>query len=178
MSPNQSSEIEMLDVVDDADQVIGTISFDDYYARTDKPGNIRSVELFIVNSQGELWIPRRTAAKKIAPNGLDYSMGGHVSAGETYMEACRREAREELNLDLPASQLQFIAHFGPDEGLSYFRELYVVHRDETPVYNRDDFVSAEWLPPEVLLERLQSGEAAKLSLLPTLEKYLEVVTST
>lgn len=157
---------ELLDLVNKEDEIIGTIwrnDTSDNRLANEKLGYIRAVELFIVNSKGELWIPKRTAHKRIAPNGLDFSAAGHVSSGETYIEAMIKEAREELSLDLSEEDLKFVAKIGPDENC-YIREQYVYRTNKTPTFNRDDFVSAAWLQPEELLKQLDSGIPAKSSL--------------
>lgn len=152
---------ELLDVVDADDRVIGTVWRSGYgdFAK-EKRGNIRVVELFIQNDKGQIWIPKRTATKKIAPNGLDYSMGGHVESGQSYEEAALREIKEELNLNLTAADLVVIKKFEPNN-LPLFRTLYLYKTNDAPAYNPDDFVSAEWISPSDLIEKLDAGVPSK-----------------
>ncbi len=160
---------EVLDLVNESDEVIGTILRDDYQKLLDeKLGYIRASDLFIVNDAGELWIPKRTANKTIAPNGLDFSMGGHVDSGETYIEATIREASEELNIDLSEKDLILISKSRHD-AVRYFNSLYLTLSNKNPEYNPADFVSALWLRPNILLAMLDSGVAAK----PNLKKAVE-----
>src|SRR5690348_386655 len=155
---------EILDLVNDRDEVIGTIARSDYDRMVEqKLGYIRAIDMFIQNDDGQLWIPRRTAHKKIAPNGFDYSTGGHVDSGETYLQAALREIREELNLALTESDLTFIKKYSPGD-IAYFRELYVYRSNETPDFNPDDFTEAFWLSPDELLTKLDAGEPAKRTL--------------
>jgi 8-oxo-dGTP pyrophosphatase MutT (NUDIX family) len=161
---------ETLDLVDDKDEVIGTIDRAEYDRMVAQNlGYIRSVELLIRNSKGKYWIPTRTADKKIAPNGLDYSMGGHVDAGEEYIEAALREIREELNLFLKPEDIIFITKFPPDL-IHYFRVVYLYETDDTPEYNPADFVKAEWLSLKEIEQRLESGIPAKRNLLMTIQE--------
>lgn len=69
------SKDELLDLVDVNDSVIGQIwrSKSDRLANSQE-GYIRAATALIQNSKGELWIPRRTKDKRIAPLGLDSSM--------------------------------------------------------------------------------------------------------
>jgi len=53
---------ELLDLVDRNDKVIGREKRSIVYAK--RLSNFRVINAFIRNSQGELWIPRRTAVKK------------------------------------------------------------------------------------------------------------------
>ena len=59
---------------------------------------LRAAEAFIQNREGKLWIPTRKLHKRIAPGGLDYSMGEHVKAGEDYLQVVIGGFQEELNL--------------------------------------------------------------------------------
>jgi len=151
---------DLLDLTDENDNTIGTIKRGEFYEADIKPGFIRAIDVFLVNSKGELWIPKRTAHKSIAPNGLDYSVGGHVDAGEDYKTALIREAQEEINLAIDESKLEFIAKSRRDD-IGYFVELFAYLYDETPEFNPDDFVSASWITPNNLIALLKSGTTAK-----------------
>lgn len=72
-SPVQPQD-EYLDLVDPDDKVIGRKKRSEIYAEHNT--NFRVVNLFIVNSKGEIWFPRRTEHKRIFPLCLDMSMGG------------------------------------------------------------------------------------------------------
>lgn len=170
---------ELLDLVNDKDEIVGTIWRDEYNRlESEDLGYIRAVDLFIQNRRGDIWIPKRTAHKKIAPNGLDYSAGGHVSSGETYDEAITKEIAEELNLTLRIEDLELLGKLGPAvDGLRYFRHIYRYRTEETPDYNNDDFVSAEWMSVDALVAALKSGTSAKQSILPTIEQFMDKLTA-
>jgi len=166
---------EVLDLVDKNDKVIGTI------LRTQKiklagqrVGYLRAAEILICNKYGQLWIPRRSKKKAIAPGGLDYSASGHVASGESYLQTAIRETEEELNLKVEPKFLKLLHKFPPegDEKL-FFRTVYVYESDETPDYNSDDFSGYEWVTPEELLKKLKNGEPAKRSLAETIGYLIE-----
>jgi len=161
-----AEEDELLDLVDENDQVIGTIlRSKSMLVHREGRGYLRAAELFIRNTDGQLWIPRRSMKKSIAPGGLDYSASGHVASGESYEEALRREVKEELNLDIKWESLKLIHKFPPvgDEP-KFFRAVYIYESDEVPDFNRDDFTEYYWLTPEELLTKLEASELAKRSL--------------
>lgn len=169
-----SEEDELLDLVDSNDHAIGQI----WRSATESLGHsgegyIRAATCLIQNSRGELWIPRRTKDKRIAPLGLDSSMQEHVGAGETYEQAALRGLKEELNIELKAEDIEFIDKLSPTSDLYYFVALFRYKADIYPDYNPEDFVSAEWIRPELLIKKLQAGEPAKKSLLPTVKLLMK-----
>ena len=150
---------ERLDLVNERDEVVGQILRTDPALRWER---VRVVNAFLRNSRGELWIPRRSPGKSLYPNALDVSVGGAVQSGETYEEAFRREAREELNLEIDALPWRELAAFSPFQTtLSSFMRVYEIYSDTTPSFNPDDITGGEWLMPEQVLERIAAGEAAK-----------------
>ncbi|MCD0168258.1 NUDIX domain-containing protein [Deinococcus sp. 23YEL01] len=149
---------EWLDLVNDHDEVIGAVTREDAYARG---LTFRVINAFLINRAGQLWIPRRTAHKRLFPGCLDMSVGGHVERGETYEQAFRRETQEELNLNMDDLPWQQIASFGPRDGLSAFMHVYELRRDDPPAFNPDDFSSAQWLTPPELIRRIEQGDPAK-----------------
>ena len=168
------NDVELLDLVDKNDNVIGTIwrSKSNSLSET-KAGFIRAATALIQNDKGDLWIPRRTADKRIAPNGLDSSMQEHIGSGESYLEATIRGFKEELNLDVVEDQLEYIGTVSPDDELYYFVALYILKSNDVPEYNPKDFVGYEWIKPDELIKRLENGEPSKKSLLSTTKLLLQ-----
>lgn len=56
------------------------------------------IHLHVFNSEGELFLQKRSPNKDIQPDKWDSSVGGHIDMGETPEQAALREAREELGL--------------------------------------------------------------------------------
>lgn len=155
-----SSPDEYLDLVDEHDNVIGKKLRSEIYA--EGLSNFRVVVAFVKNAKGELWIPRRTAKKRLFPLGLDMSMAGHVASGETYENALQRELKEELNWDAERVTPSFLGHLEPKKnGVSAFMNVYEIKSDEAPPFNKNDFIEAFWLTPHALLERIAQGEKVK-----------------
>ncbi|MBI4118841.1 MAG: NUDIX hydrolase [Parcubacteria group bacterium] len=151
---------EFLDLVDENDKVIGRKKRSEVY--TEKLSNFRVVNAFVVNSKDEIWIPRRTANKRMFPLYLDMSMGGHVESGESYENAFKRETMEELNIDTGKAQTRLLGHLSPQkDGVSANMNVYEIKTDETPNYNHNDFTEHFWLTPQALFERIANGEKTK-----------------
>lgn len=151
---------EYLDLVDEKDQVIGKKPRSEVYK--EHLSNFRVVNAFAVNSQGQIWVPRRAANKRIFPLCLDMSVGGHVESGETYEQALVRETKEELNIDLETAPYKLLGHLTPQKDrVSAFMNVYEIKLDVAPEFNREDFVEYFWLTPKEFFEKLNSGENTK-----------------
>ena len=166
---------EQLDLVDANDQPIGVISREEVLQlEADGRGFTRAVGVFIINSRGELWVPRRGQHKKIAPGGLDFSAGEHVHRGEPYHDAAVRGLQEELRIQPDQAKLSLTGKLPPFAGIPYFHEIFLYHSNEIPTYNRNDYDSYEWLTPSVLAARLEAGEPAKEVLLPSVQLIVQM----
>ncbi len=70
------------------------------------------VHLHIFDREGRLYLQKRSMKKDIAPGLWDTSVGGHVDVGESLLQAVRREAREELGLQLAdGTSLRFLFQY-------------------------------------------------------------------
>lgn len=86
---------EFVDVVDDNDRVIATVSRAEMRARNLQH---RAVSIAVLGSDGRLLVHRRADTKDVWPGMWDLAAGGVVAAGESYEDAARRELAEELGI--------------------------------------------------------------------------------
>ena len=98
----ESTRREYLEVVDDHDQVIGMASRYDIHQNSLRH---RSVHIFIFNSQGDLYLQKRSPHKDQYPDHWDSSAAGHTDPGESPSEAAQRELWEELGLEMPLNEV-------------------------------------------------------------------------
>lgn len=86
---------ELVDIVDDHDHVIATVT-----RRQMRAEGLRHRTVYIVvrSSHGEVLIHRRSDDKDIWPGWWDLAAGGVVTAGEWYERAAERELAEELGI--------------------------------------------------------------------------------
>lgn len=154
---------EYLDLVDKNDKIIGKMRRSEVYAKN--LSNFRTINVFLVNSKGEIWIPRRTAIKRVFPLCLDMSVGGHVESGETYDQAFKREVMEELNIDTDKVDHRILGKVTPHKNdISCFSTIYEIKSDRTPDYNRGDFIEYFWLTPAEVINKIKQGDRAKSDL--------------
>ncbi len=137
---------ELVDIVDDDDRVIATVTRAEMRA---KRLQHRSVGIAVLSSDGRLLIHRRSADKDLWPGWWDIAAGGVVTAGESYEAAARRELAEELGVD--AVELDYLgqSHYIDDHLAALCRGYRVVH--DGP-FNFDDgeIVEARWVTPAEL----------------------------
>jgi 16S rRNA (adenine1518-N6/adenine1519-N6)-dimethyltransferase len=89
---------EMCDVVDADDRILESRLRSEVHVNNSLH---RAVHLWIFNSQGELFLQKRSPWKINHPDQWCSSAAGHVDTGETYEEAGHREMREEIRADCP-----------------------------------------------------------------------------
>lgn len=68
----------------------------------------RSSHLWITDGQGGLLLQQRHPGKQTDPGRWDIAVAGHLSAGQTPLEALVREAKEELGLVLDPASVTFL----------------------------------------------------------------------
>ncbi len=86
---------EMLDVLDDEGKVIGKAPRSEVHTK----GRIhRTVMFFLLDRHGRVFVNQRTENKDFYPGYWSIVLGGHVSSGQSYEDAVRREAEEEAGI--------------------------------------------------------------------------------
>lgn len=119
------AETEVLDVVDIHNAAIGVATLDQVY-RHKLPHRI--VHVLVVDSDGSaVYLQRRAMTKSFLPGYYCTSAGGHVQAGETYLQAAARELREELGIEAPLAELD--AFTFDSDGHTRFVTLFLARAD-------------------------------------------------
>ena len=93
---------ELVDVLDDAGRPVVTVTRREMRARR-LPH--RATYILVFNRRGELFVHLRSPQKDVFPEHWDVAVGGVLAAGESFDEGARREAREELGVDLEPEPL-------------------------------------------------------------------------
>lgn len=163
---------ELLDLVNELDQVVGTIWRSQAYEQN-KLASLRAVWLLIRNQDDKFWIPKRSALKTSSPNALDGSTVGHVGSAETYEQAMIREVAEELNFDISNMDYRSIGKLTPQTGSISFIKIFElqVPNDFFIDYNKDDFSEFSWLSSQEILRKFEAGEKMRNTLAMIMQKF-------
>lgn len=104
-----TTPMEIVDIVDAQDNVIGAASKDEV---RQKGLWCRVSFIVLLNSNNELFLQQRKSTKKTYPLYWSGSAAGHVRSGESYMEAAVRETEEELGV---STLLEKVGKFSSDD---------------------------------------------------------------
>lgn len=75
----------------------------------------RAGMIFLARSDGKILLQRRSSSNKIFPKSWDSSSSFHVTFGESYEEAARRELEEETGVSVPLKYLGKFSYHVPPE---------------------------------------------------------------
>ncbi len=104
--------MELLYHVDGEDRVLGPVA----RRKAHQEGLLhRSGVVFLRRADGRVLIQHRSESKKTFPGCEDASASFHVTYGETYDEAARRELTEETGVSAPVRYVGKFEHHDPPE---------------------------------------------------------------
>jgi len=148
-----STADEIVAIVDEHNNVVGAAPRHEMRARR-LPH--RSTYILVFNSQGELYVQKRTMTKDIFPGYYDPAAGGVVLAGESYEAGARRELAEEMGIrDVPLTYL-FTFYFA-DERTCVWGGVFTCVYDGEVVLQLEEVESGEFVPPAEILRRAQTA---------------------
>ena len=100
-----SNPLEMLEIVDENDNVIGLES----RAKIHQDGLLhREIHIWFLTPNGEIIFQHRSKDKDTYPDKLDATVGGHVEPNMSYEDTAIKECKEETGIDIDPSKLIFL----------------------------------------------------------------------
>ena len=139
MNPN--TNIELVDVVDEDDHVIGVVTRAEMRSQRLRH---RAVFIAVQHSDGRLLVHQRSFSKDVCPGLWDIAVGGVVASGETYDAAAVRELAEEVGVTNVAPVRIGEGSFS-DEFFVLNARCYRVVCDGPFVFADGEVVSARWV---------------------------------
>ena len=119
----------------------------------------QSVHTWIMNSNGEFLIQKRTPNKKNFPNKWSQT-GGGVDEGETTLEAALRECSEELGISINPDNMELILSFKRKYD---FVDVWLVKQDlkiEELILQEDEVSEVKWATVDEIRNLMKTGELA------------------
>ena len=116
-----------------------------------------SIHLWIINSNGEFLIQKRSASRKANPNKWAFT-GGAVDSGEESYQGAIREAKEEMGINLDSNDVEFLLGFKREHD---FVDVFIAKSDTDikDVKMQESEVSeSKWVNLVELDEIIRNGE--------------------
>ena len=125
----------------------------------------KAVTVCIINSKGQVLLQRRSKNKRLWPDMLDITAGGHVLAGEFGFESIIRETKEEIGIDIDRKDMIFIGsglsqNIKGDINNKHFNEYYIVLKDidEKDIKLQEEEVSeVKWVDKDEIIRRIKNN---------------------
>ena len=159
---------EIITIVDADNNVVGSAARREMRARG-LPH--RASYILVFNSQGELFVQKRTMSKDIYPGYYDVATGGVVLAGESYDLSAERELAEELG----ARNTPLTPHFDfkhEDNNNIVWGRLYTCTYDGEIILQEEEVESGSFHPIDQVLD-LSKKKPFTPDGLFALKQYLE-----
>jgi isopentenyl-diphosphate delta-isomerase len=124
---------EYLDILDEQGNKTGESK--PYNEAHEKGLRHAAVHVWVVTPDNRIILQKRAANKILFPSYWDISVGGHVSAGQTSLEAAIRETEEELGLNFKESDFALLFTLQTNNDLNNgfidreFNNIYLVRAD-------------------------------------------------
>ena len=120
----------------------------------------KTVWLWIVDTNGKVLVQLRSKNKSFMPDLWDISCAGHVVAGESTINACIREAKEELGLTLSQNDITFCTQIVSCQ-FNEFGQFYITKLDPSAhsiTLQKDEVQEIRWLEYSDFVSLLYSDE--------------------
>ena len=115
----------------------------------------RAAHVWIIANDGRILLQRRSPRKENNPDLWDVSAAGHLSAGESAIEAAVRETGEELGLTIAGDELKLVTTLREScvlNGGTYFdnefHEIFAVRRDviiDALILDAEEVAEVKWV---------------------------------
>lgn len=163
--------MEILDVVDEEDNVIGQMAHEDIDKKL-LPHRI--VHVLIFDGEGKMVLQKRSANKSFCPLHWSTAVGGHVQSGEDYEDAAMREFKEELGVDAPV-EFMFKAKYDDPRGFFMLLSIFKAKFDGSFNVNPEEVECVKSFSIRDMLDMIERGEPFHPELKFLLKEYFHLM---
>ena len=150
---------EMLDTFDINGNFLGVKTR--VFCHSENPGVYhKSVWIWIINDEGEILVQKRSKLKKKSPGKWDMPSAGHVDAGETCIETCIRETKEELGIKCKPEEFKLLKGFLNQRGWE-LAQVYLLKKNfkiEDMILQKEEVEKVMWLRYDEFVKLLYSED--------------------
>lgn len=124
----------------------------------------KPVWIWAKNDNGKILIQKRSLQKSFEPGKFGISVAGHVDAGETIIEGCIRETKEEIGIDTKPEDYTFVKEWlnQKDWELAQIYILKTNAKEEDLTIEKREADYAIWVSYEKLVELIKTGQFSDL----------------
>jgi 8-oxo-dGTP pyrophosphatase MutT (NUDIX family) len=158
---------ELVTIVDETNNKIGAV--DRRVMRADRLTH-RATYILVFNSEGEIYVQKRTPIKDVFPGFYDVAAGGVVLAGETYEQGAERELAEELGIRGAPLEPLFDFYYA-DEHVRLWGRAFSCVYDGEMVLQEEEVESGSFMKVEAVF-RLAESEPFTPDCLYALQRYI------
>jgi isopentenyldiphosphate isomerase len=127
--------------------------------------------IWIINNNSQLLIQKRSELKSISPN-IWATHGGCVSAGETSLDACIREACEEIGIVIQAKDIKPLTRV---TSKNLIMDNYIVVQDfsiSSAVLQSEEVSEIKWVSLTELEQMVENKEFFNYPNLPSVISFI------
>lgn len=149
---------ELLTEVDKNNKVIGPIERGIAHNSPNK--YYRTVSIFIKNGQSKYLWQKRSSSKDLYPDCWDFSVGGHVEYGDSYIDTTVRELKEELSIKAKSSELKLIGKILvrlPMSNEHFHVYEYCLKPDDKLKIKKKEIVETRWMTIDDVKKSMQKN---------------------
>ncbi len=85
----------------------------------------RATHVWVVNDKNKILCQQRSLGKDVNPGKWQSFFGGHLKAGQSYIDSAVEELREELGIQIDPNQLRAL-HILRSEPAKHFGQIYLL----------------------------------------------------
>lgn len=125
-----------------------------------------SVHIWIVNSQNQFLLQKRSLSKKADPGKWSIT-GGVVDHGESSLQVCLREAFEEIGLQLKETEPELIFQTAEPDDWGSLIDVYLVRKDLDTAQikiQEEELSDVRWVSSADLQKLIDNDEMSEMVL--------------